>query len=105
MNGKPHLQLYVVGDTTRSARAISNLERIAGVFLGGQCTTKIVDIHANPKAAVEAKIIATPCLVKVGPNPPRSVIGDLSDMEAVLHGLGLKGADGFAQIEEGGERG
>ena len=102
---KPHLQLYVAGDTPRSARAISNLARIAGEILGGRCTTEVVDIHAEPKAAVEGRVMATPRLVKTRPEPPRAVIGDLSDTQAVLLGLGLKGADSSARMAKGGERG
>ena len=97
----PHLRLYVAGDTERSVRAISNLKRITE-GLGGRCTTEVVDIHADPKAAVEGRIVATPCLIKATPGPQRAVIGDLSNREAVLLGLGLGHVAGKARKAKGG---
>jgi circadian clock protein KaiB len=40
--------------------------------------------------ARDEQIVATPTLVKVRPLPPRRVIGDLSQVEKVLHGLDIK---------------
>jgi hypothetical protein len=50
---------------------------------------KIIDVLQDPQAAEDDKIIATPTLVKEFPQPLRKMIGDLSNTEKVLMGLGL----------------
>jgi circadian clock protein KaiB len=87
---KVFLKLYVAGDIPKSMRVISNLKKIAKVFIEGECDLEVVDIIKNPQLAVENQIIATPTLIKSYPAPHRKVIGDLSDTEAVLSGLGLR---------------
>jgi circadian clock protein KaiB len=43
----------------------------------------------QPELAEEARILATPTLIKQLPPPLRRVIGDLSDKEKVLMGLAV----------------
>lgn len=84
------LKLYVVGDTTTSERAISNLKRICTELLEDKYAIEVIDILKNPKLAVDESIVAVPTLIKELPPPLRRVIGDLSDTEDVLLGLGLE---------------
>ena len=84
------LKLYVVGGTTTSNRAVSNLKKICTELLEDKYAIEIIDILKNPKLAVDESIIAIPTLIKKLPLPLRRVIGDLSDTDNVLLGLGLK---------------
>ena len=84
------LKLYIVGGTAISERAISNLKKICTEFLEDKYAIEIVDILKNPKLAVAESVVAVPTLIKKLPPPLRKVIGNLSDTEAVLFGLGLK---------------
>jgi circadian clock protein KaiB len=92
-DGSPHgpylLRLYVAGLTSRSIRAIENIERICKQRLGGRYELEVIDIHQQPRLAKEAQILAVPTLVKALPLPLRRLIGDLSDEERVLVGLDL----------------
>jgi circadian clock protein KaiB len=81
------LKLYVTGKSPRAAQAIANLERICAEELGGRYELEIVDVLEQPQLAEDAKILATPTLVKQLPLPLRRVIGDLSDKDKVLLGL------------------
>jgi len=83
------LKLYVTGESGLSARAIANLQRITKESLKGQCVMEIIDILKSPKLAVDNRIVVTPTLIRSRPLPLRRVIGDLSDTENVLDGLGL----------------
>lgn len=87
---KFQLTLYITGQTPRSARAVANLQRICSERLGGQCEVVIVDVLEHPHLAEEAKILATPTLSTDEPLPARRIIGDLSDAEKVIAGLGLQ---------------
>lgn len=90
------LRLFVTGTTSRSQRAISNMRKICEDELAGQYSMEIIDVYENPEATREHQVIATPTLVKILPEPLRRIIGDLSDREKVLAGLGLVTAVGPA---------
>ena len=77
----------MTGASTRTGTAIANLQRICEQELGGQYDLEIIDVLEFPDLAEEAKILATPTLIKSLPPPLRRVIGDLSDTEKVLLGL------------------
>jgi len=84
------LTLYVYGETATSTRAIDNLRSITEELPGNQYEIKVVDIRKEPKLAFDDSIIAVPAVIKKLPTPMRKVIGDLSDREKVILGLGLK---------------
>jgi circadian clock protein KaiB len=84
------LRLFVTGATSRSRRAILNINAICQQVLQGRYELEVVDIYQNPALAEEEQIIATPTLVKQLPLPLRRIIGDFSDREHVLLGLDLK---------------
>jgi circadian clock protein KaiB len=83
------LKLFVIGKAPRAEQAIANLRRICEDDLSGRYEILIVDVLEQPESAEREKILATPTLVKELPPPLRRIIGDLSDKEKVLAGLGL----------------
>lgn len=83
------LTLYVANETSRSMRALYNLELICRESYAGRVDLTVVDVTACPAVAEEAKILATPTLVKESPVPRRRIIGDLSDTTLVRMGLEL----------------
>ena len=86
------LRLYVVGRSPRAGRAIANLQRICDGAVAGRVEVEIVDVVEHPQRAEDARIIATPTLVREHPLPQRRVIGDLSDIDKVMMGLDLRPA-------------
>jgi circadian clock protein KaiB len=79
--------LYVTGQTVRSERAVATLRWICE-RLGG-CELTIVDVLERPDLAEDEKVLATPTAIRRRPLPTRRVIGDLSDTDRVILGLGL----------------
>ena len=79
----------MAGKTPRAELAIANLRRICDQELGGRYELAIIDVLESPELAEEARILATPTLIKQLPPPLRRLIGDLSDKEKVLLGLEL----------------
>jgi len=55
-----------------------------------------VDIYQQPGRAGNEQIIAAPTLVKSLPLPLRRFIGDISETERILIGIGLAPATGGA---------
>jgi circadian clock protein KaiB len=85
------LELYVVGRSARSLAAIANLERLCRSHLAGRYRLTIVDVLDQPEAAETANIVVTPTLIRQAPLPVRRLLGDLSQTDRVLHGLGIDG--------------
>ena len=86
------LKLFITR-SPQAERAIKNIKSICENELKGEYRLEIVDILENPQAADNDRIIATPTLIKVLPEPLRRVIGDLSNTEKVLLGLDLVAMD------------
>ncbi len=83
------LTLYIAGHTPRSEQAIRNLQRMCEQNIPFECEIVIVDVLEQPKLAEEARVLATPTLVKESPHPIRRIIGDLSNADKVLKGLDI----------------
>jgi circadian clock protein KaiB len=83
------LRLYVTGSTPRSLKAISNLKRVCEEHLHDDYDLQVIDIYKDPDAAREEQIIAAPTLVKKRPAPLRRFVGDLSNTQKLLAGLGI----------------
>lgn len=82
-------RLYVAGASPNSTRAIANLTHFFETRLNAPYNLEIIDIHQQPLIAKSDQIIALPLLVKTNPGPERRLIGDMSDTEKIIKGLGL----------------
>lgn len=83
------LRLFVAGSSPASVRAINNLTVILNKVMGDKYELEIVDIYQQPDLANQENITAVPLLIKKAPVPKRLLIGDMSNIEKVLRGLGL----------------
>ncbi len=86
---KYKLSLYITGASNRSLLAITNLQKICNEHLKGRHELEVIDLYQYPAFAVEQQIIVAPTLLKKAPLPLRRIVGDMSDSEKVLKGLGL----------------
>ena len=85
------LHLYITGVTPNSTRAVKNLKEICERHLKGRYELLIIDLYQQPELASRDQIVAAPTLIKKHPQPLRRLVGDLSDQERVLIGLGITG--------------
>lgn len=83
------LKLYVTGTTPNSLRSIANLKAICEAYLEGRYQLEVHDLYQEPELIREHHLIAAPTLIKEQPLPYRKLIGDMSDTDRVLAGLGL----------------
>jgi circadian clock protein KaiB len=84
------LRLYVTGATDRSSRAITNIRWFCERYLKGRYDLLVFDIYQQPSLAQTQEIIAAPTLVKTEPLPPKRLVGDFSDRERLVAGLGIQ---------------
>ncbi|MDN3657917.1 circadian clock KaiB family protein [Ferruginibacter paludis] len=82
------LRLFVTGASPNSVRAIANIKRICELYLAGNYNLEIIDVYQQPLLAEEQQLIALPMLLKSSPLPQMRLIGDMSDTQKVLKGLG-----------------
>lgn len=83
------LVLYVAGAAPRSLRAISTIRRLCAEHLPGLHELQVVDIYQEPARAEQEGVLAVPALVRMRPLPVQRMVGDMSDWERVLDGLGV----------------
>jgi circadian clock protein KaiB len=83
------LRLYVTGMTPRSTRAINVVREVCDKHLAGRYALEIIDVYQQPARIREDQIVAIPTLVKCGPSPLRRIVGDMSNRDRLLSGLGL----------------
>ena len=83
------LRLFITGATPNSIRAVTNIKQICEDHLKGRYSLEIIDVYQQRHIAEKEQLVALPLLIKKQPLPERRLIGDLSDNEKVLKGLGL----------------
>ena len=87
---KYRLRLYVSGATPRSTQAIANIKAIGEKRLAGRYELEVIDAYQQAELTRDQQIVVLPTLIKFLPGPLRRLVGDLSDEEHVLVGLGLE---------------
>lgn len=88
--GRVWLRLYVASDSAPSAQARRQLAALRERLGDEQWKLEVVDVFEQPGLAEEDRILATPVLVRLHPEPRLSVIGDFSDPHAVAVALNLE---------------
>ena len=84
------LRLYIAGRTPRSLKAFANLKRVCEASLRDRYEIEVIDLFDQPSLASTDQILVVPTVVKMMPAPMRRVVGDLSDSNRVLAGLGIE---------------
>jgi circadian clock protein KaiB len=83
------LRLFVTGASPNSTRAVSNLKNICEEYLKNRYELEIIDVYQQPLTAQREQLIALPLLIKKAPGMERRLIGDMSNKQKVLKGLGI----------------
>ncbi len=85
------LKLFVTGQGGKSRTAVCNLRHICEQEMEPDLyEITVIDVLEQPDLAEQAKVLATPTLVRELPPPVRRVIGDLTRSENVRVALELR---------------
>lgn len=87
-NENYHLKLFIAGASANSLKAIENIKSFCQNYLDNNVELEIIDIYQQPLLAEQEQIIALPLLIRKYPLPERRFIGDLSDINILLKGMG-----------------
>lgn len=85
-----YFRLYVNGMNGVASQAVSNLRSLLDKQLPDQFELEILNIAEYPDALDEDNVLATPTLIKKLPDPAARILGDFSNEDAVLVGMGLQ---------------
>ena len=69
------------------------MREVCEEHLSGQYDLEIIDVYQTPARIMQDQVVATPTLVKCAPVPTRLMVGDMSNRERLLVGLGLPNDD------------
>lgn len=89
MDNHFELDLYIAGASANSVRAVANLREICEKYIKERYTLRVIDVHQEKSLAEREQLVALPLLIKSKPSPERRLIGDMSDTQKVLKGLGI----------------
>src|SRR4051812_37144150 len=75
--GSMHLQLrlYVAGDAPNSTLARNNLRQLLAGLDRAQYTLEVIDCLDEPLRALADGVLVTPTLMRVEPEPQRTIVG------------------------------
>ncbi len=84
-----HFKLFIAGDSPRSRQALADFQAICESTIPGCYDIRIIDVLDHPELAAESDVLATPTAIKERPGEITRVVGDLSNPDLVLSGLGI----------------
>jgi CheY-like chemotaxis protein len=87
------LVLYVTRPWPSSQRAIRNLETALASLASGEVGLEVCDLAREPERADHDRVIFSPTLVRVRPEPRMWVVGDLTDRAVLADLLSTCGLD------------
>jgi len=82
------LKIYVAGLSPDHQADIIRLKKAMQEKLQNY-TLEVIDVLENPHLAEEDKILATPAIVKVLPDPIKKCFLDLSNLEKIMVGMDI----------------
>jgi circadian clock protein KaiB len=84
------LRLFVAGHNLATERILHDLHHLLERSLVFPYTLKVIDVLTHPEQAEINQVSATPTLVKVWPHPVRRIVGELDNVDRLLHILGAQ---------------
>lgn len=78
-----HLVLYVAGDSLRSVGAVNAVRSLLADRSPSDYTIDIVDVLEEPEIAERDRVIATPTIARLHPEPRVRILGDPDDGAAM----------------------
>ncbi len=81
-------RLYIAGESINSKLALSNLKTFCEAYYANDYHIERIDVLLSPDIAWAQGVTATPMLLRLAPTPTLKIMGNLSDTEQLLNGLG-----------------
>lgn len=79
-----NLRLFISSQNGSAEKTLSNLHQLLEERLTNPYTLKVIDVAKNPEQAIIHRVITTPTLIRVSPEPVKRIVGQLDDISRVL---------------------
>ncbi|MBF0215046.1 MAG: circadian clock protein KaiB [Magnetococcales bacterium] len=89
MKSANHFLLFIFGSSPINDRAETHFRALAQRAFADDYELEIIDILHHPDQAEKYRILAAPTLVRLSPDPPVKIVGDLSSAIRLRQILGL----------------
>ncbi len=83
------LRLFVTGGSLYSRRALVTIAELTRRMPDLHCEGEVIDLLEQPERAGLERIMATPTLIRLEPEPARRIVGDLRDADSLMSVLEL----------------
>ena len=78
------VELYIMGSSARSNRAVKNVQRISECYPAGSFEYTIYDFLEKPELTHERNLVVSPTLIRIHPKPEIRLVGELDDIKKVV---------------------
>jgi circadian clock protein KaiB len=82
-------RIYVAGEAPNSVLAVRNLRALCAAHFDGNFSIELVDVLLSPDRAWDDGVMVTPTTLRISPTPSAPIVGNLSNLQALLSALGL----------------
>lgn len=83
------LKFFLAVGEPNSLLAQKNLQAICSEYSQYRFDIEYIDVLENYQAALEHRVLVTPCLIVMEPPPRVMIVGTLKDKEKVISALGI----------------
>ena len=80
-----NLRLFISSDNSGAEKTLNNIHQLLEAGLINPYTLKVIDIAKNPEQAALHRVITTPTLIRISPQPVKRIVGQLDDIPRVLN--------------------
>ena len=78
------LHLFISSDNSGAERTLNNIHQLLEAELTHPYSLKVIDVAKNPEQAVLQRVITTPTLIRISPQPIKRIVGQLDDIPRIL---------------------
>ena len=79
------LRLFISSDNSSAEKTLNNIHHLLESGLTNPYTLKVIDVAKNPEQAALHRVITTPTLIRISPQPIKRIVGQLDDIPRVLN--------------------
>ena len=80
-----NLRLFISSNNSSAEKTLNNIHHLLESGLANPYTLKVIDVAKNPEQATLHRVITTPTLIRIAPQPVKRIVGQLDDIPRVLN--------------------
>ena len=90
-------KLYIVSPSREAVTMSNLLRRAMAKRFDGDFQFQVISVLENPSEAEADRVMATPTVIRLAPDPKIRILGRLGDIDRILAKLGIKNGNSADQ--------